>query len=275
MKRKFFITVLIPISFIAIMSVCIYLLNYFALQSKLNKVINADARNKGVTACVHYGYYIDKSSLVFVVKNIPNDKNLGDVFRVFLQFADEVNLDNYKKVYYVYNNNEYTDVLPEQYELQSAMEKVLSNDRNKNVEVLVYFSDLHNSQDLVYDLVNISGEDSAADIFRILLQFSEQIKEKNFDSVHLSYQGQEKFFLKGDYFQKLGKEYSVQNPVYTVRTFPENVYNPDGYQAYPTWTGGVIGVVGKQMEDFTDFYKKWYLNDWVEAHNKAEAQEIN
>jgi hypothetical protein len=49
--------------------------------------------------------------------------------------------------------------------------------------------------------------------------------------------------------------------VYTVRTFPENLLTPKGSRAYSEWTGGWLGVLGKQTEDFTDFHKKWYLED--------------
>jgi len=36
-----------------------------------------------------------------------------------------------------------------------------------------------------------------------------------------------KFVLEGDYFQTLGKEYGTQNPVYTMRTFPEKLNSPE------------------------------------------------
>ena len=65
------------------------------------------------------------------------------------------------------------------------------------------------------------------------------------------------------YFRELGKEYDFQNPIYTARTFPENVYTLDGEKAFPSWTGGLIGVMGKQMEDFAEFHKQWYINDLI------------
>ena len=60
--------------------------------------------------------------------------------------------------------------------------------------------------------------------------------------------GEIKFKLKGDYFKQLGEEYSYQNPIYTTRTFPENILNLDGTNAYSRWTGGIIGVTEKQIE---------------------------
>jgi len=56
-------------------------------------------------------------------------------------------------------------------------------------------------------------------------------------------------------------EYESQNPVYTIRTFPENLYTIDGKNVYGEWTGGLLGVVTKQMEDFNDFHKKWYIDE--------------
>nr|MBC8489582.1 hypothetical protein [Bacteroidota bacterium] len=55
-----------------------------------------------------------------------------------------------------------------------------------------------------------------------------------------------------------------QNPVYTMRTFPENLKNPDKSQSYSEWTGGWLGVSQKQIEDFNDFHDKWYFNDLLE-----------
>jgi len=53
----------------------------------------------------------------------------------------------------------------------------------------------------------------------------------------------------------------MQNPVYTMRTFPQNVYALDGSPAFETWSGGLLGVLGKQLEDFSEFHKQWYLNE--------------
>ncbi|WP_220270203.1 hypothetical protein, partial [Klebsiella pneumoniae] len=78
--------------------------------------------------------------------------------------------------------------------------------------------------------------------------------------VYLSYRGKDKFYLKGEYFKTLGQEYGIQNPVYTLRTIPENVYMLNGERAYSVWEGGLLGVMGKQMEDLSDFSKAWYLD---------------
>ena len=63
----------------------------------------------------------------------------------------------------------------------------------------------------------------------------------------------------------LGQEYEKQNPVYTMRTFPENVYGVDGTQAFGSWTGGLLGVLGKQMGDFSELHKQWYIADLTKS----------
>jgi len=148
------------------------------------------------------------------------------------------------------------------FQLQSRMNDVLKSDpRNNGVEVSVHFGNYVNPSILVYDLKSISNTNSMADVFRVFLQFSEKVQSKKFDVVELSFRGKTKFKIEGNYFQIVGKEYSWQNPVYTMRNFPENLLNLDGSRAYPEWTGGWLGVLGKQMEDFNDFHKKWYLED--------------
>jgi len=147
-------------------------------------------------------------------------------------------------------------------QLQSQMNDVIKNDpRNSGIEVSVHFGNYINPSILTYNLKSISGTNSMADVFRVFLQFAEKVKSKKFDIVELSFRGKVKFKIDGNYFQKLGEEYSWQNPIYTMRTFPEKLMNPDGSKAYPEWTGGLLGVIGKQMEDFNDFHKRWYLED--------------
>ena len=143
--------------------------------------------------------------------------------------------------------------------LQSKMSEVLEKDpRNKGVEVSVHYKTYLNPSVLVYDLRGIAGTNSKLDVTRVLLQFTDQVKDKQFDKVELAFRGETKFLLDGDYFQKLGREYSVQNPVYTMNHLPENVKRPDGADAFSTWTGGWLGVASRQMQDFNDFHDQWY-----------------
>jgi hypothetical protein len=143
--------------------------------------------------------------------------------------------------------------------LQRKMAEVLDKDpRNKGVEVSVHYKTYVNPSVLVYDLRGISGTNSRLDVTRVLLQFAEQVKDRKFERVELAFRGETKFLLEGDYFQELGREYNFQNPVYTMNHLPENLRRPDGTRAFGTWTGGLLGVSLKQMEDFNDFHDQWY-----------------
>jgi hypothetical protein len=77
----------------------------------------------------------------------------------------------------------------------------------------------------------------------------------------LGYAGTSKFMLDGAYFHKLGVEFGAQNPVYTIRTFPENVKKQDGSAASGRLEGGWLDVMSKQMDDFSKFHKQWYIAD--------------
>lgn len=146
--------------------------------------------------------------------------------------------------------------------LQADMNAVLKADpRNSGVAVSVQTRS--NQSVLVYDLRAVALTNSMADVFRVFLQFAQVEKARQFKSVELVFRGQPRFLIDGRYFKELGEEFGTQNPVYTMRTFPENLSKPDGSRAYPTWNGGLIGVVGKQTEDFNDFHRQWWMQDVV------------
>jgi hypothetical protein len=147
-------------------------------------------------------------------------------------------------------------------QLQSYMDKVIKDDiRNQEINVSVHYENYVNPQILIYDLKSVSNNNSMADVFRVFLQFSDSVKEKKFETVIIAYNGIAKFKLGGDYFNTIGKEYLFQNPVYTIRTFPEHLKKADGSQAYAHWTGGMLGVLQKQMDDFNNFHRQWYIED--------------
>ena len=152
--------------------------------------------------------------------------------------------------------------------IQPAQTKIQEDTRNEGISVNVHFKFYTIPTTLVYDLKSISTDKAAADVFRAFLQTSSALKDKMFVTVEISYKGQTKYFIKGDYFSKLGTEFGDQNPMYTIRTFPENLFKTNGEAAYQQWTGGALGVLGKQMEDFNDFTKNWYLDDLVNENRK-------
>lgn len=148
------------------------------------------------------------------------------------------------------------------FELQQPMNEVLTTDqRNAGLRVNVHYGVYVNPSVLIYDLRSLAGTNSKADVFRSLLQFAEKMKTKKFDRVELAFKGTTKFVLDGEYFQELGKDYGTQNPVWTMNHFPEKLRLPNGQRAYETWTGGWLGVAGKQIEDFNDMHDKWYLKE--------------
>lgn len=137
--------------------------------------------------------------------------------------------------------------------------------RNDGISYSTHYKHYILPSTLVFNLKEVPLDKAPADVFRVLLQSSEALKEKQFDYVELSYKGKTKFKLEGEYFSKLGKEYEFQNHMYTMRTFPENIMEVDGTKVYATWEGGMLGVLTKQMKDFEDFTKKWYLDEMTNS----------
>lgn len=128
-------------------------------------------------------------------------------------------------------------------------------------ETVAYRRDLIGGNDLVFDVRTARTDISMADMTRLLLKSAEALKGQQFHRVYLAYKGNEKFYFDGAYFQQIGETRLTENPVYTARTMPENVHNLDGSPAFETWSGGLLGVVGAQMDDFQQFHLKWWGND--------------
>lgn len=139
---------------------------------------------------------------------------------------------------------------------------VLSEDqRNDGIKVIAYYDTLIIPDSIIFDLWDVSVNNSSADVMRVFLQFSETLKERNFSKIYLSFRGSKKFYIQGAYFKTLGNEYNTQNPIYTLRTFPQHLLKLDDSVAYLNWSGGLIGVFSAEIKDLNDFQNIWYIRE--------------
>lgn len=146
--------------------------------------------------------------------------------------------------------------------VEKPLQRVLTADpRNQVVKASAHFDGWVDSKTLVFDLTDVSGKATRMDVFRSFLQYAQSMKERHFTKVILACRGANKFTLDGDYFQQLGHEYATQNPMYTIRTFPIHVAAIDGTKPFSEYSGGILGVLQKEMEQFTDFNDQWYVKD--------------
>jgi hypothetical protein len=145
--------------------------------------------------------------------------------------------------------------------LQAPVQKVLDADsRNAGIEVRAHYALYIPGDTLVFDLRRVGPDLAPVDVFRVFLQYAQAMKAEQFKRVELAYQGRTKFILGGEDFRQMGVEYGDQNPMYTMRTFPEKLRTAEGLPAFETIEGGALGVLGAQMEQFGEFHRKWYID---------------
>jgi hypothetical protein len=148
------------------------------------------------------------------------------------------------------------------FKISNAVSAEINSDtRNEGIKIDVHYKNYISLNTLVFNLTDVTIDKAPADVFRVFLQSASALMAKQFEKVELEFNGKSKFYIMGDYFKKLGDEFEKQNPVFTMRTFPENLYTTNGEAAYETWEGGALGVFSKQINDFSDFNKKWYSED--------------
>ena len=134
-----------------------------------------------------------------------------------------------------------------------------ADSRNAGYVLSAHYSFYVNPSTLVLDLRTIS-EAAPIDLFRGLFQTAAALSEsgRRFERVVLARRGDAVFQIKGDDFDQLGREFKGgQNPVFLLRTLPAKLHRPSGEAAFGQWEGGLLGVVGKQMEDLTAAGRSW------------------
>jgi len=155
-------------------------------------------------------------------------------------------------------------------ELTAERDSILEKDaRNQSVE----FNLRTNGEELTFCINEISANAAAMDVFRVFLHTADVLKERKFEMVNLCFREETRFKLNGAAFATIGHDFEIQNPMYTLRTFPEKVLLPDGTPAYETHRGGVLYLMKVQMADFSDMHGKWYLNEMA-AEIKAETDAL-
>lgn len=147
---------------------------------------------------------------------------------------------------------------------QPAAAALSEDPRNEPVDWAVYARLGVVPGTLVLDLRNIDEDAAMLDVDRGLFMIAERFAEREFDRVILAYKGQERFQLPGAYFQRIGEEYSWQNPVVLIRELPQNVYFTDGSRVFNVWTGGVLGVMSSQLADHQTLHELWYLEEYAD-----------
>jgi hypothetical protein len=136
-------------------------------------------------------------------------------------------------------------------------EAMRSDSRNRGIDASAYYRYNIPGGAIVLNIDEVGADTKTVDMMRVLLQFAQTQKYSNYDWVILSCRGHEKFKMKGAHFKTLGIEYGEQNPMYTMRTLPENLCRMDGSRAYPVWEGGALGVMAEQMKNFSEFTTEW------------------
>lgn len=144
--------------------------------------------------------------------------------------------------------------------VQSVVGRALDADpRNSGYSLSARYRFYCDPSTLVLDLGAVSAA-APLDLFRGLFQSASALTSagRTFERVILERRGTTVFLMTGEDFRDIGTEFAGgQNPVYLIRTLPEKLFKPTGEAAFGRWEGGLLGVLGKQMEDATEAGRRW------------------
>lgn len=141
--------------------------------------------------------------------------------------------------------------------LGAALNKAtLSDKRNGGIVASAHFQYYVNPSIMVFNIKRISGQNSRIDVFRLFEQFAQLEQNRHFSAVQLACEGKPRFVIDGDYFNQLGREYSTQNPIYTLRTVTDHAH-PVGFN--PKFAPSDDSIMGAMsgIQNFSKFIDSW------------------
>lgn len=121
-----------------------------------------------------------------------------------------------------------------------------------------YYRHFYSSDTVVFDLLG-AGSPSARriDPVHLVLQFAGKLDLQSIDTVILARNGEGVFIIESADLRELATSYANGGRPWSFNHFPERVYSMTGQPAFGTWSGGLLGVLGKQLEDLEFFIKRW------------------
>ena len=137
--------------------------------------------------------------------------------------------------------------------------ELASDSRNESYKLVAHYRYYIDLSTLVLDLRRVDAL-APADLFRGLFQSAKALHQsgRSFSRVILARSRSPVFIMKGEDFQALGEDVGRgENPVYLIRTLPQKLFKPDGDPAFSSWTGGLIGVTLRQIEDANEGARQW------------------
>lgn len=107
------------------------------------------------------------------------------------------------------------------------------------------------------DITDVSASASIADVVRVTLCFAHGIDDMGYRDLELAAGGQVRYRTSRSSLSPLAQEFKTGNPVFAFRKWPSILRSTDGSQAFGEWTGGILGVLSKELEDVNSAVRFW------------------
>jgi hypothetical protein len=138
--------------------------------------------------------------------------------------------------------------------LQEPMNQVLKqNAAFRGMEVSAHYQYWVVPGVVVYDLKQLSIEQTPIDVHTAFLEFAKKLREKRYSRVDLSFKGHTKFSIDGASFRRVGNEYAKKNFDYVLYRMPHLLRAEDGAKA--------LEQNASDRDALFQFHRQWYGND--------------
>jgi hypothetical protein len=138
--------------------------------------------------------------------------------------------------------------------LQEPMNQVLKqNAAFRGMEVSAHYQYWVVPGVVVYDLKQLSVNQTPIDVHTAFLEFAKKLKTKRYSRVELSFKGHTKFSIDGASFQQLANEYEKKNFDFVLYKLPHLLRAEDGAH--------VPSSSASDRDALLQFHRQWYGDD--------------
>jgi len=138
--------------------------------------------------------------------------------------------------------------------LQEPMNQVLKqNAAFRGMEVSAHYQYWIVPGIVVYDLKQLSVEQTPIDVHTAFLEFAKKLKTKRYSRVEISFKGHTKFSIDGASFQQIANEYEKKNFNFVLYRMPHLLRAEDGSH--------VPSSTASDRDALLQFHRQWYGDD--------------
>lgn len=111
--------------------------------------------------------------------------------------------------------------------------------------------------DVIFDVRRARDDARLIDPLHLFFQFGAKIEPMDASRIWMAAAGRAIFSVEKSQYSALSREYISGGQIVAFRLWPQSLKRPSGDQAFQAWSGGILDVLNRQLEDLNKALREW------------------